>query len=47
MAETKVGYGDWQKHISGGLSDTFQITSRQSGFRLNHKWVMCNYPFKK
>ena len=43
-AETEVGYGDWQKLISSGLSDTFQITGRQSDFRQNHRWVMCNYP---
>ena len=44
-AETEVGYGDWWKHTSGGLSDTFQTTDRQSDFRPNHRWVMCNYSF--
>ena len=39
-----MGYGEWRKHISGGLSDTFQITGGQSDFRPNHRWVMCNYP---
>ena len=43
-AETEVCYGEWRKHTSGGLSDTFQTTGRQSDFRLNHRWVMCNYP---
>ena len=27
-AETEVGYGDWQKHTSSGLTDTFQTTGR-------------------
>ena len=45
--ETDVGYGDWRKHTSGGLSDTFQTTGRQSDFRPNHRWVICNYPKKK
>ena len=45
MAETEVGYGDWRKHTSGELSDTFQTMGRQSDFRLNHRKVMCNYPF--
>ena len=43
-AETEVGYGGWRKHTSGGLSDTFQITGRQSDFRSNHRRVICNYP---
>ena len=43
-AETEVGYGGWRKHTSGGLSDTFQTTGRQSDFRSNHKRVTCNYP---
>ena len=29
MAETEMGYGDWRKHTSGVLSDTFQTTGRQ------------------
>ena len=33
MAETEVGYGEWRKHTSGGLSDTFQTTGRQSDFQ--------------
>ena len=44
MAETEVGYGGWRKHTSGGLSDTFQTTGRQSDFRSNHRSVICNYP---
>ena len=44
MAETEVGYGGWRKHTSGGLSDTFQTTGRQSDFRSNHRRVICNYP---
>ena len=40
----EVGYRDWQKHTTGGLSDTFQITGRQSDFDPNHRWVMYNYP---
>ena len=44
-AGLEVGYGDWRKHTTGRLSDTFQTTGRQSDFRLNHRWVMCNYPF--
>ena len=43
-AETEVGYEDWRKHTSGGLSDTFQTMGRQSDFFPNHRWVMCNYP---
>ena len=43
---TEVGYGKQTKHTSGGLSDTFQITGRQSDFRPNHRWVYCNYPKK-
>ena len=46
MVGTKVGYRDWRKHTLGGLSDTFQTTGRQSDFRPNHMWVMCNYPYK-
>ena len=44
MVETEVGYGGWRKHTSGGLSDTFQTTGRQSDFRSNHRRVICNYP---
>ena len=43
-AVLEVGYGDWRKHTTGRLSDTFQTTGRQSDFRPNHRWVMCNYP---
>jgi len=43
---TEVGYRKQTKHTSGGLSDTFQTTGRQSDFRQNHKWVMCNYTLK-
>ena len=43
--ETEVGYGGWRKHTSGGLSNTFQTTGRQSDFRSNHRRVICNYPF--
>ena len=39
-----MGYGGWRKHTSGGLSDTFQTTGRQSDFRSNHRRVICNYP---
>ena len=39
MILTEVGYGKQTEHITGGLSDTFQTTSRQSDFRRNHKWV--------
>ena len=42
--ETEVGYGGWRKHTSGGLSDTFQTTGRQSDFLSNHRKVICNYP---
>ena len=42
-----VSYGDWRKHTTRGLSDTFQTTSKQSDFCPNHRWVMCNYPLKK
>ena len=45
MAEIEVCYGDLQKHTSGGLSDTFQTTGRQSDFHPNHKWVICNYSY--
>ena len=45
-AETEVGYEDWRKHISGGLSDTFKTTGRQSDFCPNHRWIMYNYPLK-
>ena len=44
-AETEVGCGEWRKHTSGRLSDTFQTTGRQSDFRPNHRWVCCNYPY--
>ena len=37
------GYRKQIEHTSGGLSDTFQTTGRQSDFRPNHRWVMCNY----
>ena len=40
-----MGYGKQTEHISGGLSDTFQTTGRQSDFRPNHRWVCCNYPY--
>ena len=43
----ELGYEDWQKHTIDELSDTFQITGRQSDFHPNHRWVMCNYPKKK
>ena len=36
---TEVGYGKQTDHTSGGLSDTFQTTGRQSDFRPNHRWV--------
>ena len=36
---TEVGYEDWQKHITGGLNDIFQTTSRQSDFCPNQKWL--------
>ena len=45
IAGLEVGYRNWQKHTTSGLSDTFQTTSRQSDFRPNHRWVKCNYPF--
>ena len=44
-AETEVGYGGWQKHTSGGLSDTYKTTGRQSDFCSNHRRVICNYPY--
>ena len=47
MAETEVGFRDWRKYTLGRLSDTFQTTGRQSDFRPNHRWVMCNYPQKR
>ena len=47
MAETEVGYGEWWKHTSGGLSDTFQTTGRQSDFHSNPRRVICNYPINK
>ena len=37
IARLEVGYGDWRKHTTGGLSDTFQTTGRQSDFHPNHK----------
>ena len=40
----EVGYGDWRKHTTGGLSDTFQTTGRYNDFHPNYRWVMCNYP---
>ena len=33
---TEVGYKKQTKHTTGELSDTFQITDRQSDFRPNH-----------
>ena len=39
MVGLEVGYGDWRKYITGGLSDTFQTTSRQSDFCPNQKWL--------
>ena len=41
-----MGYGKQTEHTSGGLSDTFQTMGRQSDFRLNHRWVYCNYTKK-
>ena len=42
---TEVDYRKQIEHTSGGLSDTFQTMGRQSDFRPNHRWVMCNYLF--
>ena len=39
MILTEVGYGKQMEHTTGGLSDTFQTTGKQSDFRPNHMWV--------
>ena len=44
MILTEVSYGKQMEYTIDRLSDTFQITGRQSDFRPNHRWVMCNYP---
>ena len=42
-----MGYGKQTEHTTGGLSDTFQTISRQSDFRPNHMWVLCDFPNNK
>ena len=43
MILTEVSYGKQMEYTIDRLSDTFQITGRQSDFRPNHRWVQCNY----
>ena len=43
MILTDVSYRKQMEYTIDRLSDTFQITGRQSDFRPNHRWVQCNY----